>query len=74
MYSEDMIYEHKQLGRELCRWAGLQYVGCIDGEYTAQREVKTKGKQIDEQTWEVDTTIYEVFNITTAMINYSERI
>jgi len=69
-----MIREHKQLGRKLCGWAGLQYVGYVNGEYTAQREVKTKGKQIDEKTWEVDTIIYEVYNITTAMMNHNKRI
>jgi len=68
-----MIKEHKQLGRELSRWAGLQYVGCVDGEYIAQREVKTKGKQIDEKTWEVDKTIYEVYNITEAMIRKANK-
>jgi len=67
-----MIYEHKQLGRELCRWAGLQYVGYVDGKYIAQREVKTKGKQIDEKTREVDKVIYEVYNITIAMLNYNK--
>jgi len=68
-----MIKEHKQLGRELSRWAGLQYVGYVDGEYIAQREVKTKGKQIDENTWEVDKTIYEVYNITEAMIRKANK-
>jgi len=69
-----MIPEHKQLGRELCRWAGLQYVGCVNGEYMAQREVKIKGKQINEKTWEVDKVIHEVYNITTAMMNHHKRI
>jgi len=68
-----MIKEHKQLGRELSRWAGMEYVGYVDGEYMAQREVKTKGKQIDENTWEVDATIYEVYNITKAMIRKAKK-
>jgi len=64
-----MIKNHKEIGRKISKWAGMRYVGYDNGKYLAQREVIEEEKVIDENTTIPRKTMYEVWDITKAMLN-----
>lgn len=64
---------HKTLGRKLCKYLGMTYVGMVDNQYFAQQEINIPNVQIDEKTWIIKERYYQEWDITKLMLDELEK-